>query len=256
MENTSNFTLIPLDHLINSPWQGRFIPKAVENQRLDDRSLQQLINSIKERGLMTPIVVRGTEENGVYEVVDGHRRIEAYRVLDIQSIESIVRKYSDEEAQVFSVIGNLQRKSLNLIEKAVAFQKILDAKLFETKEGFSKAIGKDETYVGDVLNLLKMDQRIINELKGNSSIKDVRILRAIRKFDKAVKNKSDKQWELYQMVSGEGLSRNQLAKYLKSKRKNISKPNIEFRKNKIVIVMHEEWSDEKKEKLRMLINEK
>jgi len=179
---------LELDQIVESTYQGRLIRPQTEDGKNDDPSFQKLSQSIETEGLMNPIVVRKVGER--YEIVDGHRRFEAYKRLKKDSIDCIVTEYDDKQAQAFSVIGNLHRQNLSAIEKAIAFRKILEFGTFRDTKELSHAIGKNETYVGDVLNTLKMDQRIINDLVQNRTTDDVRLLRAFRRIEKAENNVS------------------------------------------------------------------
>jgi len=251
---SSNLQLIPIAELRPSPWQGRFVESSEPASKFDDKRMKELQYSIGEKGLMTPVVVRVVEGLEGYEIVDGHRRVEVCKALGMNEIECVVREYSDEEAQIFSVVGNLQRKNLNTIEKAMAFQKVMTAGLFTDKKAFSKAIGKDETYVGDIMNLLLMDQRIIDDLAENHTVEDVRLLRLIRRREPAKDNQSDRQWELYQKVLKEKLTRKDLEKLLKGKKS--SSPDgyrIQFKKKRILIELDEAWSEDRREALRAFL---
>ncbi len=114
---------------------------------------------------MQPITVRQVGKE--YEIIDGHRRAEAFRRFGKEEIPAIISNVSDREAQVMAVVTNLQREDLSNIEKAIAFQKILASGLFKDKREFSKSIGKDETYVGNLVNTVNMNQRIIDDLIQN-----------------------------------------------------------------------------------------
>lgn len=173
-----------------------------------------MAESIDKNGLMQPIIVRPVESG--YEVIDGHRRVKAMRKLGRGQILAIARVVSDKKAQIMHVISNLQRKNLKPVELALTYQKMLDSRIFKDKRELSKAIGKDETYVGDLLSTLQLDSRIIEDLAKNNLIKDLRILRLIRLYEPVDKNgTSDAQWELYRKVLFSKMSRKELAIHLK-----------------------------------------
>lgn len=199
---------LKLDSIKESPYQGRMIRPLTKRGKTDDPALKELEQSIAKQGLLTPIIVRPYGDE--HEIIDGHRRVEVFKRLKMKSIPATIIEVDDEKAQAFSIIGNLHRQSLSAIEKAVAFKKIMDSGVFKTVKSFSKAIGKHETFVGDVLNTLEMDQRIIDDLADSKRTDDIRLLRAIRKADKAHNNKSDKQWMVYQKFIDEGLTRQQV----------------------------------------------
>lgn len=196
-----------------SPYQGRMIRPQTKRGKSDDPSFKELEKSIAEQGLLTPIIVRPKGKK--FELIDGHRRMEVFHRLKRQTIPVNIIDVDDEKAQAYSIIGNLHRQNLSTIEKAIAFKKIMDSGAFPTVKEFSESIGKHETYVADVINTLKMDQRIIDDLAENKTTDDVRLLRAIRKVGKAENNESDKQWELYQRVITEKLTRGQVLELVK-----------------------------------------
>ena len=226
-------TTLNLDQLQESPYQGRLIREETKRGKTDDLALKTLINSIKTEGLLTPIIVRKVDAG--YEIIDGHRRVEACRRLGQTEIETVVKELDDRKAQAFSIIGNLHRQNLSTIEKAIAFKKILSTGAFKDVKQFAKAIGKHETYVGDVLNTLEMDQRIINDLADNKTTADVRMLRAIRKVERAKNKVSDRQWGLYNRVIAEGLRRNDVIKLVKQELSETPRPTFNIqRKGKTI----------------------
>ena len=244
---------IAIESLVESPYQGRLVRKLTKRGKSDDPAMQALMNSITSKGLMTPIIVRPHGE--MFEIVDGHRRVEAYRRLNKVGIEAIVKEYDDKDAQVFSVIGNMMRQNLNLIEKALAFKKILDAEGFKQKE-LSKAIGKHETYVSDILNTLEMDQRIIDDLVANKTTEDVRLLRAIRRVDTAKKNKSDKQWALYQRYQAENLTRKDIINTVKESKVSTQAFKIEGSSKSFSIHLSKKLTPDRKNKFEQYLKDK
>ena len=244
---------ITIENLLESPYQGRLVRETTKKGKTDDPAMQSLMNSITSKGLMTPIIVR--QQGDKFEIVDGHRRVEAYRRLKKVEIDAIVKEYDDKDAQVFSLVGNLMRQNLNLIEKALAFKKILDTKKFNQKD-LSKAIGKHETFVSDILNTLEMDQRIIDDLIANKTTEDVRLLRAIRRVGIAKKNKSEKQWELYQRYINENLTRKDVIAAVKEARGTSQPFKIEGSSKSFSIHLAHKLSPDKKEKLEHYLKDK
>jgi len=250
MEQIQN---IAIESLVESPYQGRLVRKLNKKGKSDDPAMQSLMKSINSKGLMIPIIVRPTGAR--FEIIDGHRRAEAYRRLNKVEIEAIVKDYGDKDAQVFSIVGNLMRQNLNLIEKAIAFKKILDTKEFNQKD-LSKAIGKHETFVSDILNTFDMDQRIIDDLVTNKTTEDVRLLRAIRRVDAAKKNKSDKQWALYQRYQTENLTRKDVINMVKESKGSAQPFKIEGSSKSFSIHFNQKLSDAKKLEMIQLLSGK
>lgn len=256
--------MIPIANIVESPYQGRFLDFDQSSDKLNaiaDKGIDELARSISKAGLLQPILLRPLSD-GNFELIDGHRRLLAYRLLNKTAIEAIVKDMSDKEAQVQSIVGNLQRKNLRKIELASAYQKVLDAGIFKTAKELSIALGKDETFVSDTLNLLKLDKRIIVDLGKNDSIKDVRLLRMIRNYAPVNDlGESDAQYELYQRVLNEKLTRDEV-KYLvnlhKVKKENQAPLyNISSRGKKIIVELEvRPYSANKRELLLRALREK
>lgn len=168
-----------------------------------------------------------------YELIDGHRRVEAFRQLSKSTIPAIVQMVSNEQAQVQSIVSNLQRSNLSNLERAIAFEKKLKEGMFSSRKELSKAIGMDETYIGDILNILKMDSRIIENLSSEDSPQDVRLLRMIRNVEKLNDSgPSEKQFKLYNKLNDEKLSRSQLQKEVNLIKKPKEKKDLEVKARK------------------------
>ncbi|MCO5255506.1 MAG: ParB/RepB/Spo0J family partition protein [Lentimicrobium sp.] len=250
---------IRLTDLKESPWQSRFEAITAQKGQLQKTTdIDELAASIDKNGLLQPIIVRPVE--GGYELIDGHRRMQAMRKLGRGQILAIVRDVSDREAQIMHVIGNLQRKNLKPVELALTYQKMLDSRIFKDKRELSKAIGKDETYVGDLLSTLQLDSRIIEDLAKNNLIKDLRLLRLIRLYEPVdSKGVSNAQWELYRKVLFSKMSRKELALMLKKPANNPPVKSWKMRQSqkKVTISLETGILDQaKKDKLMKLIAEK
>lgn len=252
-------TILKTTDLIDSPYQARFEEAAAVTGHPETASdIAQLAKSIEQSGLMQPIIVRKVEKG--YEIIDGHRRVQAMRRLGRGQILAIVRDCSDREAQIMHVIGNLQRRNLKPVELAVTYQKLLDTRVFKDKRELSKAIAKDETYIGDLLATLQLDSRIIEDLAQKNLIKDLRLLRLIKNYAPVGENgKSEKQWELYRKVIFTKMSRKELALYVKRPVDDpaISSWNTKVTGKKITISLHTGAMDKgRKDKLMQLIAQK
>jgi ParB/RepB/Spo0J family partition protein len=206
---------VKLHDLHSSPLQSRFQPfTTVKEQSGPPPDIDELAESIEKNGLMQPVMVRPVE-NG-YEIIDGHRRVQAMQKLGRGQILAIIRNMTEHEAQVMHVIGNLQRRNLKPVELALTCQKMLDSGVFKDKRELSKAIGKDETYVGDLLSTLQLDSRILEDLARHNLIKDLRVLRLIRLIEPVdTRGVSNAQWELYRKVLFTKMGRKELAVLIK-----------------------------------------
>ena len=245
-----------IENLTDSPYQGRMINEDTKLGQPKLKRLKELSNSINSSGLLQAISVR--KVGGEYEIIDGHRRVEAHKLLGIKTIKAVLTDKTDREVQIMSVVANLQRTNLNNIEKAFSFQKILKAKIFKTKKELSKAIGKDKTYVGDILNLLNLDKRIIADILKNQTTNDVRLLRLIRKMGEIDgEDISEDQYILYQKFRKEKLTRLQLLSFIENRDGGKASPVvISGRHKKFTVTIAEKLKPEQQKRFKEIMAEK
>lgn len=141
---------------------SRFQPRVDFN----DSRLNELIASIKEKGILQPILVRSLD-NG-YELIAGERRLRAAKALKYEEIPAIVKSVKDEEALVLSIVENVQREELNPIEEAHAFQRLITEFNF-TQDIVAQSVGKDRTSIANTMRLLKLPLEI-QDLVSNSRL--------------------------------------------------------------------------------------
>jgi ParB family chromosome partitioning protein len=120
---------------------------------MKEESLQELATSIKERGVLQPILVRRKE--GVYEIIAGERRYRAAKMAGLQEVPAIIRDADDRECLELAMIENLQREDLNPIEVATVYQRFVE-EFGYTHEGVAKKIGMERSSVSNYLRLLKL----------------------------------------------------------------------------------------------------
>ncbi len=248
---------ISIGKLVESPYQGRLLGKEHYTNVYTKKLLDELAESISNTGLMQPITVRAIDDK--YEIIDGHRRVAAYKLLEKGNIPAIIKEGTEREIQTMSLVANIQRSDLSSLERALAFEKILKSGVFESKKELSKAIGKDETYVGDIMNLLKMDKRIIADLAENNTLNDVRILRMIRNTHKVDKDGiSDKQHSLYLKCAKDKLSRAQISKLIKTENKPDEMPkfSLSYNNKGFYVKFNNMLPAGKKEKVLSLLEQK
>jgi ParB family chromosome partitioning protein len=129
----------------------------------DDEDLKDLIESIKQQGLLEPIIVRPTKEG--YEVVAGNRRLAACRYLGWRTIPCIIRNLSDREAYEVMLIENVQRRSFNPIQEAEAYKRYVEEYGWGGIRELAKRIGKSEAHISHMLKLLEFPNEVIKEIK-------------------------------------------------------------------------------------------
>ncbi|MFA5316916.1 MAG: ParB/RepB/Spo0J family partition protein [Dehalococcoidales bacterium] len=136
---------------------GRFQPREV----FDPDKLRDLIQSIKEKGLIQPVVVRPT--GGGYELIAGERRLRAAKELGIAQVPAIIKDVKDDEALEIALIENIQRDDLNPIEEAKAYQRLSD-EFSLTQEQISEKVGRNRASVSNMIRLLKLPEKIREEI--------------------------------------------------------------------------------------------
>jgi len=174
----------------------------------DEEKLQELADSIKEHGLIQPIVLRKAERG--YEIVAGERRWRAARLIGLKEIPSIVKALTDEENMLLAIIENMQREDLNPIEEAEGIQQMIDTYGL-TQEQVSKSVGKSRPYITNSLRLLKLSDRVKDLTAGGKlSMGHARALAAI--------GDEDVQIKLAEKTVEEGLSVRQIETLAKDNR--------------------------------------
>ncbi|MBE8183066.1 MAG: ParB/RepB/Spo0J family partition protein [Candidatus Portiera sp.] len=147
-----NVIELSLDKIIPNPSQPR--------KTFKPESIQELAVSIKEQGLMQPIIVRprqGTVDE--YELIAGERRWRASIKADLHNIPAIVRDITDESSAALALIENIQREDLNAYEQAVAMEE-LRARHNYTQQQLADILGKSRAMVANMLRLLKLEQDV------------------------------------------------------------------------------------------------
>ena len=132
---------------------NRFQPREV----FDEKALKELAVSIKEHGVIQPIIVRNV--NGKYEIIAGERRYKASALAGLTKIPAIIRDLDDKESSKVALLENLQRKNLNPIEEAKTYQKILELDQM-TQEELAKTMGKSQSAVANKIRLLSLSEDV------------------------------------------------------------------------------------------------
>jgi len=123
----------------------------------DHESLEGLTNSIKEHGILQPLILSSTE--GGYQVIAGERRLRSAQILGFKTVPAIVRDIEEQQKLELALVENIQRKDLNPIEEAVAFQRLID-EFSLTQEEVSKRLGKSRSVITNTLRLLTLPTEI------------------------------------------------------------------------------------------------
>ncbi len=138
--------------------------RSQPRKHFDESKLQELAESIKEKGILEPLIVRRTDEG--YELIVGERRWRAAQKVGMKEVPVMVKEVKGKEAFEISLIENLQREDLNPIEAAEAFKHLID-EFNLSQEDLSKRIGKDRSTITNILRLLKLPSEVRNQLLQN-----------------------------------------------------------------------------------------
>ncbi|MEM2249314.1 MAG: ParB/RepB/Spo0J family partition protein [Candidatus Bathyarchaeia archaeon] len=185
---TSIIAELPIDSIVPDSSQPR--------KSFDKVKLQELANSIKEHGLLQPVLVRPIGD-GKYQLVHGERRFRACKLLGLETIRAEIRNLTDNETLEIQLVENLQREDLNPIEEAETFQRMIN-ELGYTHEEIAKKIGKSREYVTNKIRLLRLPDYIKKALQeGKITEGHARTLVSLG---------NDKQEEIFGKILAEGLT--------------------------------------------------
>ena len=188
---------IELNELRSNPYQPRKV--------FDEEKLNELSSSIKEFGVIQPIIVKKSIKG--YEIIAGERRVKAAKLAGLEKIPAIVREFTDTEMMEIALLENLQRENLNAIEEATAYKKLLDT-LSLTQEELAEKLGKSRSHITNMIGLLKLPSDVKSLiLDGTISMGHARILskledvELIRQLADKVKNSHISVRELESIAS-------------------------------------------------------
>jgi ParB family chromosome partitioning protein len=168
---------VAIERILPNPNQPR---KNFESNSLDD-----LVASIKEKGVLQPLIVRTVGNN--FEIVAGERRWRAAQKAQIHKLPVIIRNFTDAEVLEVAIIENIQRADLNPIEEAASFRQLME-RFGHTQEMLAEALGKSRSYIANLLRLLNLPKAIQEYvLRGDLSAGHARALITIEKPDIIVK---------------------------------------------------------------------
>lgn len=201
-------TTLPLSEIRANPKQPRTY--------FDDNELKALAKSIKNIGLIQPIIVQPSALFG-YEIVAGERRFRASTLAGLTEIPVIIRNFTADQVETVALLENIQRQDLNPIEEALAYQNIIKNQQL-TQEQLAEVVGKSRTYLTNMLRLLSLPEEIQKAVKMQKlSNVQARTLLGL-KDEKA-------QLELADRAIAEGLTVRQLEQIVRKETKKSKVPN-------------------------------
>jgi len=155
-EVTESKTTIPISSVVRNKYQPR--------KKFEKVSLEELTNSIKERGIIQPIIVRKSDgQHNKFEIIAGERRWQAGQSAGLHEIPAVVIKADNLKSLEFAIVENVQRKDLNPIEEAEGYKRLIDEFNYD-QEKVAKFIGKSRAHISNCLRLLSLPKKIIEYL--------------------------------------------------------------------------------------------
>ena len=214
MQSNEEVVYLYLDDII----PNRFQPREI----FDERPLKELAVSIKEHGVIQPIIVR--KVNDKYEIIAGERRYKASALAGLTKIPAIIRDLDDKETSKVALLENLQRKNLNPIEEAKTYQKILELDQM-TQEELAKTMGKSQSAVANKLRLLSLPEEVQDALlKENISERHARTLLNLKT--------PQEQKDMLKKIMDERLTVRQVENLIKGNSKEEEKEVLNLNENK------------------------
>lgn len=156
MNLEQNILQIPIDNII----PNRFQPRLT----FEDRGLEELANSIKQHGIIQPLVLRRIGDK--YEIIAGERRYKAATLAGLDKVPAIIADIDDNKSAEVAIVENVQRRDLTPIEEARSYKNLLD-KGYLTQSELAKKMGLSQSAIANKLRLLNLDEKVQNALLNN-----------------------------------------------------------------------------------------
>jgi ParB family chromosome partitioning protein len=153
LKNTENVKDKVQEISVNEISVNPFQPR----KEFDEETLEELKNSVKEYGVLQPLLVRKSAQG--YELIAGERRLRASRLAGLEKVPVLVREYTDAQSTEIALIENLQREDLNAIEEALAYER-LSSEFGLTQDLLAKRVGRSRSHIANFLRLLRLSKRV------------------------------------------------------------------------------------------------
>ena len=150
-ESGSGSKKLPVDFIIAN--------RANPRRTFDAEQLEELTNSIREKGVMSPLLVRPTDDPNIFELIAGERRWRAAQKAGLHDVPVIVREVDDKEALELAIIENVQRADLNPLEEAMGYGQLIE-QFDYTQQDLAQVIGKSRSHVANTLRLLRLPEDV------------------------------------------------------------------------------------------------
>ncbi len=205
---TGTLRSIPLDEVVPNPYQPRVV--------FDETELKELAESIERQGVLQPITVRNSASGG-YELISGERRWRASKLAGRETIPALVRDAGKAESLELALVENIQRKNLNPIESAQAYQRMI-TEFHLTQEQVAARVGKERSSVANTVRLINLPEEVQGHIQADRlSMGHAKVLLSLAK-------RPDMQVNLARRCVAEGLSVRQLEAAISRQRQSPPNP--------------------------------
>ena len=188
----TEFKYLPIENLQAGQYQPR--------QDFDSASLEELAQSIATQGLIEPLIVRPIARQN-YEIIAGERRWRAAKLAGLNDIPCLIGSYTDKQACALTLVENIQRQDLNLIEEATGYRRLMDEFHYHQEE-IAVLVGKSRSHIANILRLLGLSERVKNLIRDKSlSLGHARVLVGLTPDEQEhlVQHTLEKQWSVREL---------------------------------------------------------
>lgn len=147
---------LPVERIVPNPNQPR--------RDFPVESIAELADSIRQKGVVQPLIVRPTPAGDVFEIVAGERRWRASQVAGLHQVPVLIRDYNDEEVLEIAIIENVQRADLNIVEEAMAYRQLMD-RFGHTQEKLATSLSRSRSHIANILRLLQLPEPVLAQLR-------------------------------------------------------------------------------------------
>lgn len=151
--------LVPVEKIVPNPDQPR--------RDFDPEALQDLANSLKQKGVIQPLIVRTIPGTDRYEIVAGERRWRAAQIAKLHELPVVIREFNDTEVLEIAIIENIQRADLNAIEEALAYRQLMN-RFGHTQEKIAEALSRSRSHIANLLRLLALPEDVQGYVKNGA----------------------------------------------------------------------------------------
>ncbi len=185
----TEFKYLPIECLQAGQYQPR--------QDFDSTSLEELAQSIATQGLIEPLIVRPIAKE-CYEIIAGERRWRAGKMAGLHELPCLIGSYTDKQACALTLVENIQRQDLNLIEEATGYRRLID-EFHYLQDEISVLVGKSRSHIANILRLLSLSELVKNLIRDKSlSLGHARVLVGLNPSEQEhlVQQTIDEQWSV------------------------------------------------------------